>query len=253
VSDLYNSIEELVLELEDDESGLEEGRTVAVIPGAFRPPHIGHVSMVQQYANRVDEVVVLVSSALRGNRSIGENSISAEQSRQVWQELLMDRGLSNVRVETSPQPTRASAILEYIGDDSPLEYGTSVILGVGNTGSDLYRYESIGKHAKDGITVLPVSENAIQPVAMPSGEAYRSSDLRKILDEGGDADAFFGEGRTASIRSMLGLDSPIEEMSAMAAGSVSGPAVKKKKQSTYNELELYKEVLRLLMKKGIHK
>ena len=98
MSDLYNSIEELVLELEDDESGLEEGRTVAVIPGAFRPPHIGHVSMVEQYANRVDEVVVLVSSALRGNRSIGENSISAEQSRQVWQELLMDRGLSNVRV-----------------------------------------------------------------------------------------------------------------------------------------------------------
>ena len=72
MSDLYNSIEELVLELEDDESGLERGRTVALVAGAYRPPHLGHVSMVEQYAQNVDEVVVLVSSALKGNRVIGE-------------------------------------------------------------------------------------------------------------------------------------------------------------------------------------
>ena len=267
MSNLYNSIEELVLELEDDESGLERGRTVALVAGAYRPPHIGHVSMVEQYAQNVDEVVVLVSSALKGNRVIGENTITAAQSQQVWQELLSDRGLSNVRVEVSRQPTRASAILEYIGEGGPLEYGTEVILGVGNSGGSLTRYESMAKQAKRGITVRPVSETMAELTNRPSGEPYKTSDLRKILDEGGDADDFFGADRTAPIRSMLGLDSPLEEMSAMGAGAVQGPAVSDEEEKRtltreqskntihrqYNELELYNEVLRLLTKKGIIK
>ena len=249
MSDLYNSIEELVLELEDDESGLERGRTVALVAGAYRPPHLGHVNMVEQYAQNVDEVVVLVSSALKGNRVIGENVITANQSQQVWQELLSDRGLSNVRVEVSKQPTRASAILEYIGEDGPLEYGTEVILGVGNSGGSLTRYESIAKQAKHGITVKPISENMAELTNRPSGEPYKTSDLRKILDEGGDADDFFGTGRTTPIRSILGLDSPLEEMSAMGGGAVAGyaardPEKKRKNKKTKHQKSIHlKELL----------
>jgi len=265
MSELYDSIEELMLELEDENGDPVGRRTVAVVPGAFRPPHLGHVGLVEQYADKVDEVVVLVSSALKGNRGIGENSISAQQSKQVWQELLSDRGLSNVRVEVSPQPTRASAILEYIGEGGPLEHGTEVILGIGNTGGSMERYESICKHAKRGVSIAPISETAMQPVTRPSGEPYRTADVRKILDEGGDADEFFGEGRTSSVRSILGM---LEEMSSMAGGAVEGPAVnkdeedrmtltreqnKKTEHPPYNELYLYKEVLRLLMKEGIIK
>ena len=250
MSRLYDSIEELVLELEDDMSEFSESKTVAIIPGAYRPPHMGHVSMVEQYAQRVDEVVVLVSSALKGNRLIGEQAVTPEQSQQIWQELLSDRGLTNVRVETSAQPTRSSALLEYIGEDGPLTYGTKVIFGVGNNGGSTKRYESIARQAKHGITVVPVSETMVELSNMPSGEPYKSSNLRKILDEGGDADMFFGEGKTASVRSILGLDSPLEEMSAVGAIQGSPMPIKKKKQNEYNELYLYKEVLKLLSKKG---
>jgi len=250
MSRLYDSIEKLVLELEDDMSEFSESKTVAIIPGAYRPPHMGHVGMVEQYAQRVDEVVVLVSSALKGNRLIGEQAVTPEQSQQIWQELLSDRGLTNVRVETSTQPTRSSALLEYIGEDGPLTYGTKVIFGFGNNGGSTKRYESIARQAKHGITVVPVSETMVELSNMPSGEPYRSSNLRKILDEGGDADMFFGEGKTASVRSILGLDSPLEEMSAVGAIQGSPMPIKKKKQNEYNELYLYKEVLKLLSKKG---
>jgi len=257
MSELYDSIEELMLELEDEDGDPVGGRTLAIVPGAFRPPHLGHLSMVEHYSNKVDEVVVLVSSALKGNRVIGENSISAQQSKQVWEELLLDKGLDNVRVEVSTQPTKASAMLEYIGEGGPLEYGTKVIFGVGKGSNSLKRFESLAKQAKRGVSVLPVLENAIEAINMNSGAPYRSSDVRKILDEGGDADLFFGPGRTESVRSMLGFDSPIEEMSGGGAVGGYGASLdtkpKKKKHNEYNEVYLYKEVLKLLMKEGIIK
>ena len=64
MSDLYNSIEELMLELEDEDGDPVGGRTLAIVPGAFKPPHLGHLSMVKQYASEADEVVVLISSPL---------------------------------------------------------------------------------------------------------------------------------------------------------------------------------------------
>ena len=71
MSDLVNSIEELMLELEDEDGDPVGGRTIAIVPGAFKPPHLGHLSMVKQYASEADEVVVLISSPLKASRGVG--------------------------------------------------------------------------------------------------------------------------------------------------------------------------------------
>ena len=68
MSDLYNSIEELMLELEDEDGDPVGGRTLAIVPGAFKPPHLGHLSMVKQYASEADEVIVLISSPLKASK-----------------------------------------------------------------------------------------------------------------------------------------------------------------------------------------
>jgi hypothetical protein len=82
-----------------------------------------------------------------------------------------------------------------------------------------------------------------------------------MLEQGDTADEFFGDGMGGRVRSILGLES-LEEMSAMSGGAVAGYAMplgakKRKKKKTkhppYNELYLYKEVLKLLMKEGIIK
>ena len=267
MSDLYNSIEELMLELEDEDGDPVGGRTLAIVPGAFKPPHLGHLSMVKQYAGEADEVIVLVSSPLKASRGIGGNPITAQQSKEIWEMLLADQGLSNVRVEISPKPSPISATYEYVGEEGPLEPGTRLVLGASQKGGDFKRWKSAAKYVKPGVELLPPAETAVVPANRPNGEPFSATDARKMLEQGENADEFFGAGRTEDVRSMLGLDS-IDEMSAMGGGAVQGFAVnkdeeerktltreqnKKTKHPPYNELYLYKEVLRLIMKEGIIK
>ncbi len=259
MSDLYNSIEELMLELEDEDGDPVGGRTLAIVPGAFKPPHLGHLSMVKQYASEADEVIVLISSPLKASRGIGGNPITAQQSKEIWEMLLADQGLSNVRVEISPKPSPISATYEYVGEEGPLEPGTRLVLGASQKGGDFKRWRGASKYVKPGVELLPPEETAVVPANRPSGEPYSATDARKMLEQGVDADEFFGDGRTEAVRSILGLDASLEEMSAMGGGAVAGYGAplgakkKKKKHSEYNELYLYKEVLKLLMKEGVIK
>jgi len=260
MSDLYNSIEELMLELEDEDGDPVGGRTLAIVPGAFKPPHLGHLSMVKQYASEADEVIVLISSPLKASRGIGGNPITAQQSKEIWEMLLADQGLSNVRVEISPEPSPIRATYEYVGEEGPLEPGTRLILGASQKGGDFKRWRGASKYVKPGIELLPPEETAVVPANRPNGEPFSATDARKMLEQGDAADEFFGDGMGGRVRSILGLGGSLGEMSAMGGGAVQGYGAplatrkqKKKKQDEYNELYLYKEVLRLLMKEGIIK
>lgn len=267
MSDLFNSIDELIFELEDEDSDPVGGRTIAIVPGAFKPPHLGHLDMVRQYAEQADEVIVLISSPLKASRGVNGKTISARDSQQIWDMLLDDQGLSNVRVEISPKPSPVTATFEYVGEEGPLEPGTKLVLGASQKGGDFKRWKSAAKYVKPGVELLPPEETAVVPANRPNGEPFSATDARKMLEQGENADEFFGAGRTEDVRSMLGLDS-IDEMSAMGGGAVQGFAVnkdeeerktltreqnKKTKHPPYNELYLYKEVLKLLMKEGIIK
>tara|TARA_R100000234_G_C4954731_1_gene159003 strand:+ start:40 stop:828 length:789 start_codon:yes stop_codon:yes gene_type:complete len=262
MSDLYNSIEELMLELEDEDGDPVGGRTLAIVPGAFKPPHLGHVDMVRQYSKMADEVVVLISSPLKASRGVGGKPITAQQSKQIWEILLADQGLSNVRVEISPKPSPITATYEYIDDGGPLEPGIRLILGASQKGGDFKRWKAAAKYVKDGVELLPPEETAVVPANRPSGEPYSATDARKMLEQGDAADEFFGDGMGGRVRSILGLDASLEEMSGGGGGAIAGYAAggpekkrknKKIKHPPYNEIELYKEVLKLLKKEGIIK
>lgn len=261
MSGLYDQIEELMIELEDEDTS--SGYTIAIVPGAFKPPHLGHLSMVKQYASQADEVVILISSPLKANRGIAGNPITAQQSKDIWEVFLADQGLSNVRVEISPKPSPISAAYEHIGEDGPLEPGTNVILGASRKGGDFKRWRGAAKYVKPGVNLYPPEETAVVPADRPSGAPYSATDAREMLEQGMDADEFFGDGRTAAVRSILGLDQ-LEEMVGSSGGAVAGAVgsidMKKRKPKTesskhppYNELYLYKEVLKLLTTKGIIK
>jgi hypothetical protein len=219
--------------------------------------------MVKQYASEADEVVVLISSPLKASRGIGGKPITAQQSKQIWEMLLADQGLSNVRVEISPKPSPITATYEYIGDDGPLEPGIRLILGASQKGGDFKRWKAAAKYVKDGVELLPPEETAVIPANRPSGEPYSATDARKMLEQGDAADEFFGDGMGGRVRSILGLDGSLEEISAMGGGAVAGYAAggpekkrkknKKTKHPPYNELYLYKEILKLFRKEGIIK
>ena len=222
MSDLYNSIEELMLELEDEDGDPVGGRTLAIVPGAFKPPHLGHLSMVKQYASEADEVVVLISSPLKASRGVGGKAISAQDSKKIWDMLLADQGLSNVRVEISPKPSPVMATYEYVGEEGPLEPGTKLVLGASQKGGDFKRWKSAAKYVKPGVELLQPAKTAVVPANRPNGEPYSATDARKMLEQGENADEFFGDGRTEDVRSILGLDKSIEEVSAAGGGGLHG-------------------------------
>ena len=263
MSDLYNSIEELMLELEDEDGDPVGGRTLAIVPGAFKPPHLGHLSMVKQYASEADEVVVLISSPIKASRGINGKPITAQQSEQIWKLFIEAEGLTNVRVETSKIPSPITATYEYVGEEGPLEPGTRLILGASQKGGDFKRWKSAAKYVKPGVELLPPAETAVIPANRPSGEPYSATDAREMLSQGDAADEFFGKGMGGRVRSILGLDASLEEISAMGGGAVAGYAAggpekkrkknKKLKHPPYNELYLYKEILKLFRKEGIIK
>lgn len=250
------SLDYLFLELEDDEA---VNKTIAIVPGAYKPPHLGHLSMVEQYSLMADEVVVLISSPLKASRGLADGKIiSAQESKDIWDLLLADAGLSNVRVEIASKPSPISATFEYVGEEGPLEPGTKLVLGASKKGGDFKRWKTAAKYVKPGVELFPPERTAVIPENRPNGIPYSATDAREKLSTGENADEFFGSGRTAQVRSILGLGRPIEEESG--AGAVAGYSLplgakpkKKKKQDEYNELYLYKEVLKLLNKKGIIK
>lgn len=267
MSELYDSIEELMLELEDEDSDPVGGRTIAIVPGAFKPPHLGHLSMVKQYASEADEVVVLISSPIKASRKIGDKPITAQQSKQIWDMLIKDHGLTNVRVKISKIPSPITATYEEIGEDGSLEPGTKLVLGASQKGGDFKRWKSAAKYVKPGVELLQPAKTAVVPANRPNGEPYSATDARKMLEQGENADEFFGKGMDGKVRSILGLDGSLDEISGAGGGGVHGSVGsvglkrrklkktenKKIKHPPYNELYLYKEVLKLLKKEGIIK
>ena len=76
--------EDPVVDVEFEDEPVQ-GETVAIVPGAFKPPHMGHVDMVEQYAQEADRVIVLISSPTRGGRKLPNGrEITAEDSEKIW-------------------------------------------------------------------------------------------------------------------------------------------------------------------------
>ena len=251
MSELHDQLEELMIELEDGHIA-----DIAIVPGAFKPPHLGHLSMVKEYSGKARQVVVLVSSPLKANRKVGDKTITAENAKAIWEMLLEDQGLSNVIVEISPKPSPIGATYDHIGEDGPLREGSNIILGSSSKGNDSRRWSGASKYVKPGVTLIPPEETSVMPLNMSDGSPFSATDAREKLLRGEDADEFFGPGKTAQVRSILELDEPLEEMSGVGAVAGYGAPMGTKKRNNkkeYNEPELYKEVLKLFSKKGVIK
>lgn len=237
-------------------------KTVAVVPGAFKPPHKGHLDMVRKYAGVADEVIVLISRPTRSGRRLPNGrEITAEDSLKIWNVLL--RGLPNVRVGISPHASPINAAYEFIGDEGPLNLGDKVILGCSTKGGDCNRWAGAARYIKDGVELI--SDTGVEPTQRASGQPYSATDFRNALgkpENKAEIADFVGEENVDAILDILGL-SAVDETSVAGAvggyaaplgyGSVRPKKTKKKKKSEYIDLSLIDEVIELIMKRGITK
>jgi len=237
-------------------------KTIALVPGAFKPPHQGHLKMVEQYAGEAGEVVVLISRPTKSARKLPNGKeITAEDSLRIWQ--VLTGHLPNVDIKISDHASPITATYDYIGKDGPLESGTEVILGVCTKGGDMERFKQAKNYVKEGVILRPVESCAVEPVnhtpeyigllnssplkeEMPSvvknkdPRAFHASDMRYLLGmatEDAEAvelleDFAGGQENVLDILSILGIDTglneptleePLEETSAQ--GAAGGAAV----------------------------
>jgi cytidyltransferase-like protein len=108
-----------------------EQTTIALFPGAFKPPHKGHFAVVKKLLENADQVVVLVSPKTR-------EGITAEESIAVWElyKTLLD-GSVEVRV-ASENPIRETYDVVKNSPD------TNFIVAFGKNDAD--RFKQMGKN-----------------------------------------------------------------------------------------------------------
>jgi len=67
----------------------QDKQTIAIFPGAFKPPHRGHVEVVKKLLQNADEVIILISPKTR-------EGVTADESVAVWElykEILLDNNV----------------------------------------------------------------------------------------------------------------------------------------------------------------
>jgi hypothetical protein len=98
---------------------VKDGVTV-LLPGGFKPMHIGHVDLVKRYAEHPDvkEVLVLIGPGVR-------NGIDQTVSLKIAKELLAD--FDNVTVEAVKYPSPVLTIYKYIETAEPGTYAMAAV------------------------------------------------------------------------------------------------------------------------------
>jgi len=131
---------------------------IALYPGAFKPPHKGHLEVIKQLLKQAKKVIILISNPLGATRKmpISGRVIDASDAEEVWKKYI--KGLNNVEIQVSADASPLTATFTYIsgpvsGDNSSAPEGATVILGCGDKGSDMKRYASAYKYARKDVNV----------------------------------------------------------------------------------------------------
>ena len=166
----------------NEQGGMVPSRVLAVVPGAFKPPHRGHVAMVAEYAGEADEVIVLVSPVAR-------EGITADQSIALWNIYLEELPYDNIKVMRSPVNSPVLAAYQFVenSDDNPMwaQPGDEVIMGVSTKGGDEERFcKNVQKYAREGVLIR--ANCAIDPaggsfIDQETGEALSATNMRRAI------------------------------------------------------------------------
>lgn len=203
---------------------MNKEKTIAVVPGGFKPPHRGHMEMIAEYAKNVDEVIVLISPLSRDTPNGTE--ITAEQSQRLFSLYNEALGLSNVQYRITEINSPVQAAYDFLGNAPS---GTTLVFGVSSKdgGRDEERFAAhrLQSAAPEGVTI---QENFFSPIS----EGVSATRFREAIMQGADLSEFVPSGVNLSeVEQILGKlltedssESSLDEMAAMAGGAVATAA-----------------------------
>lgn len=139
----------------------QKGKTIALIPGSFRPPHKGHLDMIKHYAEICDEVIVAVSGqtnvASQRYDKLGRampNFVAGE----ILEIYCKAANLDNVQIAMTLNPMNwISATVRHFSN-------CKVMFGLSKK-DDMSRFSAFTtdrfKDTLQNVEILPIEENAI--------------------------------------------------------------------------------------------
>ena len=164
-------------------------RAIAVVPGAFKPPHKGHLAMINTYAQQLgpNGMVYIYISPIPASKRKGFNpetqaEVTPQQSFDLWE--VYTKNLPNVKTVITPSQykTPVQAAYEFVGPQGPVQAGDCVFMGSSTKGGDDKRFRAgLQKHAVEGVEVrsLPV-EPLGDLSATQFREAIKAGDIETI-------------------------------------------------------------------------
>ena len=159
---------------------------VAVVPGAFKPPHRGHLAMIGEYA-KISERVIVFMSPLARDLPDGRQ-MTFDMAFQLWDAYLGSAGLDNVKVLESPVNSPVGASFKFVANEEEnpdwAQPGEKVVLASSTKGGDDSRFgDKVQKYAREGVTVVAkaVEVKGDAFVDTRTGEPLSASTMRQAI------------------------------------------------------------------------
>ena len=151
-------------EVADVSPAAAAGTTIAIVPGSFKPPHWGHLKMVEEYAANNEQVKVLISNPLKSQRTLADGSvITAQNALSMWN--VLAGHLSNVDIEISNAASPMTATYDMLAAPEPLNAGDVITLGASRKGGDWKRWVGAPnvKGVRQDLEFKDASGTAVEP------------------------------------------------------------------------------------------
>ena len=158
-------------------------KTVALVPGSFRPPHNGHWEMIKHYSKIADKVIVVISEPSEKNLRYTKSGkiISSDVSKQIFNLFKTRDKTKNVEVMVSTSPSPITCVYDYV--QSKL-CDVNVIVGSSKKDNDWRRWDRISKYMKKynpSVTILDPFKNAFDP-AVVNDQNISATVIRENID-----------------------------------------------------------------------
>ncbi len=142
---------------------------IALLPGGFKPPHLGHYNMAKYLADFADKVIVRIGQKER-------DGIGKELALEIWsfyKEFDPDPRSEKLIISVAQSPSPVKDVYDFVEKIAP--EGSTIILGLGEKDSSDGRYNSIPKFAE------PRNIKADTELVPPQAGGISGTRMREII------------------------------------------------------------------------
>jgi len=160
-------------DMENEQENISESKTIAIFPGSFKPPHMGHLRALLSISQEADVIYVLISKPQLSTRAlpVSGKSIDADQAKQCWHAMLDKTNIKDkTRVMISDHASPITTTVDFVthpADPNNIFVAPpncTVVLGVGNKDSDAKRFnDKLINDAKRKRPDLKIVTKAVGP------------------------------------------------------------------------------------------